>query len=117
PGPMFSIAAFLGARIDNIGGSSLGALVSLLALLPPGFLLVAGVLPAWRLITQHPGAVRALAGVNAAVVGLLAAALYDPVWTSAILDVTDFAVALIGFVLLTAFRASSLFVVAWCVTA
>lgn len=117
PGPMFSLAAFLGARIDTVGGSGVGALVSLLAIFTPGFLLVAGVLPGWRLITQHPGAVRALAGVNAAVVGLLAAALYDPVWTSAVLDVKDFVVALVGFVLLTALRASSLLVVAWCVVA
>src|SRR5690606_1133333 len=72
PGPMFSLAAFLGARIENIGGTGVGALVSLIAILAPGLLLVAGALPAWRSITQHPGAARALAGVNAAVVGLLA---------------------------------------------
>lgn len=115
PGPMFSLAAFLGARIENVGGSGVGALVSLLAILTPGFLLVAGVLPGWRSITRHPNAIRALAGVNAAVVGLLAAALYDPVWTSAVLSPQDFAIALVGFVLLTALRASSLLVVAWCV--
>lgn len=117
PGPMFSLAAFLGARIENAGGSGVGALVSLLAILAPGFLLVAGVLPGWRSITRHPEAARALAGVNAAVVGLLAAALYDPVWKSAVLSPQDFAIALVGFVLLTAARASSLLVVAWCVIA
>jgi chromate transporter len=117
PGPMFSVAAFLGARIENIGGTSIGALVSLLAILAPGFLLVAGVLPLWRSITRHPGAARALAGVNAAVVGLLGAALYDPVWTSAIQDLQDVAIALIGFVLLVRLRASSLVVVAWCIMA
>ncbi|HEY0942606.1 MAG TPA: chromate efflux transporter [Steroidobacter sp.] len=117
PGPMFSLAAFLGARIENIGGTGVGALVSLLAILLPGFLLVAGVLPVWRSITQYPGAARALAGVNAAVVGLLAAALYDPVWTSAIRGLPDFAIVLAGFVLLVALRTSSLLVVAWCVIA
>jgi chromate transporter len=117
PGPMFSLAAFLGARIEGVHGAGIGALVSLIAIMLPGLLLVAGVLPAWRQITSHPAAARAVAGVNAAVVGLLAAALYDPVWTSAISGVRDVLIALVGFVMLTALRASSLLVVAWCVLA
>ncbi|HEY8507372.1 MAG TPA: chromate transporter, partial [Steroidobacteraceae bacterium] len=117
PGPMFSLAAFLGARIEGMHGAGVGALVSLIAIMLPGLLLVAGVLPAWRQITSHPTAARAVAGVNAAVVGLLAAALYNPVWTGAVSGVRDFVIALIGFVLLTALRASSLIVVAWCVLA
>jgi chromate transporter len=68
-------------------------------------------------MSNHDGAVSALAGVNAAVVGLLAAALYDPVWTSAVLTPVDFFVALVGFLLLTIGRVSVLVVLAWCVLA
>jgi chromate transporter len=117
PGPMFSVAAFLGARLEGAQGGAIGALVSVIAILLPGLLLVAGVLPWWRSVARHPSAARALAGVNAAVVGLLAAALYDPVWTSAVLSPRDFAIALTGFVLLAATRTSSLLVAGWCVTA
>lgn len=117
PGPMFSLAAFLGARLDGAQGGVIGALVSVIAILLPGLLLVAGALPWWHSIARHPSAARALAGVNAAVVGLLAAALYDPVWTSAVLSPPDFAIALIGFVLLAATRTSSLLVAGWCITA
>lgn len=117
PGPMFSLAAFLGARLDGAQGSFTGAGVSLVAIFLPGFLLVAGTLPFWRALAARRDAVSALAGVNAAVVGLLAAALYDPVWLSAVLTPRDFAVALIGFVLLATTRTSSLVVVAWCVAA
>ncbi len=117
PGPMFSIAAFLGARLEGAPGGAIGALVSLLAILLPGLMLAAGVLPWWSSLAGRPGAARAMAGVNAAVVGLLGAALYDPVWTSAVLDPWDFATALIGFTLLAATRTSTLLVVAWCVGA
>lgn len=116
PGPMFTLAAFLGARLDGIH-ALLGAGVCLLAIFVPGFLLMGGALPWWRSIGEHRGATRALAGVNAAVVGLLAAALYDPVWTSAITAGTDFAIALVGFVLLVTTRVSTFLVVAWCVGA
>jgi chromate transporter len=78
-------------------------------------LLVAGVLPLWRTIAGQPAAARAIAGVNAAVVGLLAAALYDPIWTSAVRGPIDVAIALVGFTLLVAWRAQALLVVAWCV--
>lgn len=117
PGPMFSLSAFLGARLEGAQGGFVGAGVSLAAIFLPGFLLVAGTLPFWRALARRREAVRALAGVNAAVVGLLAAALYDPVWTSAVLGLKDFAIALIGFVLLAFTRASTLVVVAWCVSA
>ena len=93
------------------------ASVALVAIFLPGFLLVAGVLPLWRVIAEHPIAARAIAGVNAAVVGLLGAALYDPVWTSAVRGPADVAIALVGFTLLTAWRAPALVVVAWCVIA
>lgn len=117
PGPLFSLSAFLGALLEGVQGGFTGAGVSLAAIFLPGFLLVAGALPFWRALAGRRDAVSALAGVNAAVVGLLAAALYDPVWTSAILAPQDFAIALIGFVLLATTRASTLLVVAWCVTA
>jgi chromate transporter len=78
---------------------------------------VAGALPLWRSIAGRPAAVRAVAGINAAVVGLLGAALYDPVWTSAVRGPLDVAIAVIGFTLLVAWRASALVVVLWCVAA
>jgi chromate transporter len=69
----------------------------------------------WREIAGRPVAARAIAGVNAAVVGLLGAALYDPVWTSAVRGPVDIAIALVGFTLLVAWRASALVLVLWCV--
>lgn len=113
PGPMFSFAAYLGARIAGAGG----ALVALCAIFLPGLLLAAAVLPLWRSVASRPGAVRAVAGVNAAVVGLLGAALYDPVCTKAIRDPFDVAVSLVGLALLLRWRASPLWVVLACVCA
>jgi chromate transporter len=117
PGPMFTIAAYLGARLPGTEGGLVGASVALAAIFLPGFLLVAGVLPLWRQIAGGAGAARAIAGVNAAVVGLLGAALYDPVWISAVRAPVDLAIALVGFTLLVAWRASALLVVLWCVVA
>ena len=117
PGPMFTLAAYLGARLPGSEGGILGATVSLGAIFLPGFLLVAGVLPLWRAIAGRPIAARVIAGVNAAVVGILGAALYDPVWTSAVQGPLDMAVALVGFTLLAAWRVSAIMIVFWCVTA
>lgn len=117
PGPMFTIAAYLGARVAGPEQALAGAIVALLAIFLPGFLLLAGTLPLWRTLTAHPTAVRAVAGVNAAVVGLLAAALYNPVWVSAVRAPIDLAIALIAFVLLVAWRASALAAVVWCIAA
>ncbi len=116
PGPLFSVAAFFGARL-NPGGGMLGATVALLAIFLPGFLLVGGVLPYWQAITEHRGTVSALAGVNAAVVGLLAGALYNPVWTQAVFTFSDFVIAALAFILLTTTRLSVLIVLAGCVLA
>jgi chromate transporter len=91
--------------------------VALVAIFLPGFLLVAGALPFWQGLAAKPLAARAMAGINAAVVGLLAAALYDPVWTGAVHAPKDVAIAAIAFTLLAAWRASALLVVAWCVAA
>lgn len=117
PGPMFTLSAFLGEQSQGGRGGAVGALVSLLAIFLPGLLMVSGSLPFWRALAARDRAVRMLAGVNAAVVGLLAAALYDPVWISAVHDGKDFAIALIAFALLVAARWSALAVVAWCVGA
>lgn len=117
PGPMFSLSAFLGAQLFGGQGGALGATVSLLAIFLPGLLLVSGALPFWRALGARDGATRMLAGVNAAVVGLLAAAFYDPVWVSAVRDAKDFAIALVAFTLLVAARWPALAIVAWCVVA
>ncbi len=117
PGPMFTLAAYLGARLPGAEGGVVGASVALAAIFLPGFLLVGGVLPLWRAIAGRPVAARAIAGVNAAVVGLLGAALYDPVWTSAVRGALDVAIALAGFTLLAAWRAGAIVVVLWCVAA
>ena len=114
---MFSLAAFLGARLPDGHGGIGGAVVALAAIFLPGLLLITGALPLWRDFAARPRSLRALAGVNAAVVGLLAAALYSPVWTSAVQDLADFATALLGFILLVAMRSSVLIVLAWCILA
>ena len=117
PGPMFSLAAFLGAAMPgNVGGMT-GASLALIAVFLPGFLLLSGILPLWRMLARHPAAARTIAGVNAAVVGLLGAALYDPVWTSAIITPADVAIALVGFTMISAWRLSVIYVVIWCVLA
>ena len=117
PGPMFTLASYLGARLPGAEGGLVGASVALAAIFLPGFLLVAGALPLWSAIAGGAMAARVIAGVNAAVVGLLGAALYDPVWTSAVRGPVDVAIALVGFGLLVAWRASPLYVVLWCVAA
>lgn len=116
PGPMFSLAAFLGARI-NEQASLVGSLSSLLAIFLPGLLLVAAVLPMWQRLTRHTAVVHALAGINAAVVGLLGAALYDPIWISAVHTSWDFAIALGAFCLLFLKRASVLLAIVFCLGA
>jgi chromate transporter len=117
PGPMFSLAAYLGGLFPGAAGGLPGAATALGAIFLPGFLLVAGILPFWRTLALHPQAASAVAGVSAAVVGLLGAALYDPVWTGAVGSPVDLAIALVGFSLLAVWRMPSLMVVGWCVVA
>jgi len=117
PGPMFSFAAYLGAAVPLGCPAALGATIALLAVFLPGFLLLLAVLPVWARLSQRPGAASTMAGINAAVVGLLAAAFYDPVLTQGIRDPADVVVAAIGFVLLFAARVSALWIVLWCVVA
>ena len=92
PGPMFSFAAYLGALVPLGLSPALGAVVATLAVFAPGFLLIVGMLPVWTRLTAHPRAFSAVAGINAAVVGLLAAALWSPVITSGIAGATDVAI-------------------------
>ncbi len=94
PGPLFTFGAYLGAVGRPAPNGLLGGLLALVAIFLPSFLLVTGALPFWHAIRARPAFQRALAGVNAAVVGLLLAALYSPVWTSAISSVTDVALLL-----------------------
>jgi len=107
PGPLFSFAAYLGAAMAPAPNGWLGALICLLAIYLPSFLLVAGVMPFWWSLRRRAGMRRALSGVNAAVVGVLLSALYSPVFTSAIHSAGDLAIALIGFVLLVIGRLPS----------
>jgi len=104
PGPLFTFAAYLGAVITVQDSAWLGALVCLLAIFLPSFLLVIGVLPFWQALRRRPAAQAALTGVNAAVVGLLLAAFYHPVFTAGILDTDDFALAAVCFLLLAVWR-------------
>jgi chromate transporter len=117
PGPLFTVAAFLGERLHYGPGGISGAIIGLLAIFLPGFLIVAGVLPYWQTLSANGTTARSLAGVNAVVVGLLAAALYDPVWVGAIKSPSDFAIALIGFVLLVNWKWPAWATVLWCVLA
>lgn len=114
PGPLFTFAAFLGASMQVWPGGWLGAAVCLVAIFVPSFLLVAGALPFWEPLRRSAHAQAALAGVNAAVVGLLLAALYHPVWTSAIHGAADFGLALAAFVALVFWRAPPWAVVLAC---
>lgn len=111
PGPLFTFAAFLGAAMPMPLGGWFGGIVLLLAIFLPSFLLVTGALPYWETLRQRDGIQRAMGGINAAVVGVLGAALYDPVWTSAIQSKADFALALAVFGLLAFGKVSPVFVV------
>lgn len=104
PGPLFTFAAFLGASMTMSPSGWAGGLLCLVAVFLPGFLLVAGALPFWARLRHNVQARAALAGINAAVVGLLLAALYQPVWNSAILAPRDFALALLGLVALMSWK-------------
>lgn len=112
PGPLFTFAAYLGAAMPAPLGGWWGGLLLLVLIFLPAFLLIAGALPFWEALRQRMGVQRALGGINAAVVGVLAAALYDPVWTSAIHTPADFALALAAFGLLVYARWSPVLVVA-----
>jgi chromate transporter len=111
PGPLFTFAAYLGAVANPSPHGVPGAVLGLVGIFLPGILVLLGTLPFWDALRKKTGAQAMMRGVNAAVVGLLGAALYNPVWTSSVHAPADFAVALVGFVLLTAWCAPPLVVV------
>lgn len=112
PGPLFTFSAYLGAVSSVSPNGWNGALICLIAAFLPSFLLVIGILPFWERIRTHREVRYAMSGVNAAVVGLLVSALYSPVWTSAILNAKDFALAAICFLLLVTWKTPAWIIVA-----
>ncbi|MBB3212706.1 chromate transporter [Herbaspirillum sp. Sphag1AN] len=100
PGPLFTFAAYLGAMSTQNPNSWLGALMATLAIFLPGFLLVAAAMPWWHSLRHALRMRRAMLGVNAAVLGILVSAFYQPVWTSAIHTPTDFCLGLLALLLL-----------------
>ncbi|MFD1971676.1 chromate efflux transporter [Trinickia caryophylli] len=117
PGPLFSFAAFLGWVMVPAPLQWAAAALATIVIFLPGLLLVVAALPHWQSLRARPAMAAVFAGVNAAVVGVLGAALYSPVWTSAVLRPVDFAIAAIGFFLLVRWKAPPLLVVALCAAA
>jgi chromate transporter len=111
PGPLFTFAAYLGAVVTPPPHGLAGAALSLVAIFLPGMLVLVGMLPFWDAFRRRVSAQAIMRGVSAAVVGLLGAALYHPVWTSSVETPADLGLALVGFVLLNAWRAPPLLVV------
>jgi len=104
PGPLFTFASYLGTVMGPAPNGWLGGLICVAAIYLPSFLLLVGVLPFWDQLRRRRGVRAALAGVNAAVVGLLLAALYTPVWISAIFTPADFLLGISAFLLLVMWR-------------
>ena len=104
PGPLFTFAAYLGAVMNPQPNGWLGAAICLVGIFLPSFLLTVGALPFWEDLRRVRAVRSALVGVNAAVVGLLLAALYNPVWTSAIKSSADFCLAITAFALLSLWK-------------
>jgi chromate transporter len=114
PGPLFTFSAYLGAVMRPEPNGWIGATIALIAIFLPSFLLVIGALPFWAELRRRTLAQSALGGVNAAVVGLLLAALYDPVWTAGITSKGDFALAAAAFLLLFTWQTPPWLVVVLC---
>lgn len=110
PGPLFTLAAYLGAA-NAYAPSAWSACVAVIFIFLPGLLMTITALALWSRVSRHDNVRSALTGINAAVVGILAAALYDPVWKTAVLTPSDFAIALIGLVLLVRWRVPPITVV------
>jgi chromate transporter len=111
PGPLFTFAAYLGAVVRPSPHGVAGAALGLIGIFLPGMLILTGTLPFWDTFRKRASAQAMMRGVNAAVVGLLGAALYNPVWTSSVRAPGDFGVVVVGFVLLIVWRAPPLVVV------
>jgi chromate transporter len=114
PGPLFTFAAYLGAIMGPEPHGWAGAVLCLVAIFLPSFLLIIGVLPFWETLRKYADMQAAMRGVNAAVVGILLAALYHPVWTAGILSAKDFVLGLSAFLLLEIWKAPPWMVVALC---
>jgi chromate transporter len=114
PGPLFTFAAYLGAAMSPAPNGWIGAAICLVSIFAPSFLLVVGALPFWEGLRRKPVAQSVLRGINAAVVGLLLAAFYTPVWTAGILDAGDYALAMAAFLLLFLWRTPPWLVVLLC---
>jgi chromate transporter len=117
PGPLFTFSAYLGAVVAPAGAALLWSGVALIFIFLPGVLIALAGLPIWLWLGHHPAARAALAGINAAVVGILGAALYNPIWLSAIGNGRDVAIALTGFLLLERWRVPPIIIVVFCVGA
>ena len=104
PGPLFTFSAYLGTVMETPPGGWIGGLICLAAIFVPSFLLVIGTLPWWNALSRLETARRAMLGINAAVVGLLLAALYDPVWTGGVRSAGDFVLALAALALLVSWK-------------
>lgn len=111
PGPLFAFSSYLGAVSSLPPNAWTGAVLCLVAAFLPSFLLIVGALPFWEKLRSIPKIRQSMLGLNAAVVGILLAALYSPVWTSAITSSKDFAMAIVGFILLEFWKVPSWFVV------
>jgi chromate transporter len=111
PGPLFTFAAYLGAVAKPSPHGVTGAALGLIGIFLPGMLILLGTLPFWETLRARAGAQTAMRGINAAVVGILCGAFYDPVWTSSVKTAADFGIALVGFVSLIMWRAPPLLVV------
>lgn len=111
PGPLFTFAAYLGAVAQPSPHGAAGAALGLIGIFLPGMLILIGTLPFWETFRTRAGAQAAMRGINAAVVGILGGAFYNPLWSGTVKTTGDFSVALIGFILLTAWRAPPLLVV------
>jgi chromate transporter len=114
PGPMFAFSAYLGALIPTEHSLYVNASVALIFMFLPGLLLVAATLPLWQAVSHNKTAANAIAGINAAVVGILASAFYDPILTSGISSVFDVCVTVSGLIMLMVFKRSALFIITWC---
>lgn len=114
PGPMFTFSAYLGAVSNLTPNGWLGGLIALVAIFLPSFLLIMGILPLWQKIRNYGFMQRTILGVNAAVVGLLLSAFYKPIWSTAILSMNDYLLAMMAFILLEFWKIPVWIIVLFC---